>query len=93
MEPPTLQALETVFTNVVSALVAFGAFGLLVMLLLGGFKYITAGSDPKAAESAKNTLSYAIGGFVLLIGSYLVLKLIEQVTGVTGITNFTIFRN
>lgn len=89
-EPPQLSGLTTVFENIVKVLVALGGFGLLIMLLLGGFKYITSGGDPKATEGAKNTLTYAIGGFILLIGSFLVLKLIEQFTGVSNITEFTI---
>ncbi len=92
MQPPTLDKLEGVFTNLVSTLVAIGAFGLLIMLLLGGFKYLTSGGDQKAAEGAKNTLSYAIGGFLLLAGSYLILKIIEKITGVTDITQFKIFK-
>lgn len=90
--PPPLQALETVFENLVSTLVAIGAFGLLIMLLLGGFKYLTSGGDQKAAESAKNTLTYAIAGFIFLAGSYMVLKIIEGITGVSNITTFTIFK-
>jgi hypothetical protein len=92
-DPPTLQKLEDVFGNLVSTLVAIGAFGLLIMLLWGGFKYLSSGGDQKATESARNTITYAIGGFIFLAGSYMVLKIIEGITGVSNITNFTIFKN
>ncbi len=91
--PPTLQGLETIFGNVVKSLLALGGITLFIMLLVGGFKYLTAGSDPKATQAAQNTLTYAIGGLVLLAGSYLILLLIGTITGTTNsITNFLIVK-
>lgn len=92
MPPPTLKDLETVFTNVVSALFAFGALVLFVMMISTGLKYLNSGGDPKSVEGAQKTFTYAVGGFVILAGSYLILKIIESFTGVTvgTLTNFTI---
>lgn len=61
------------------------------MLLSGGFKYITAGGDPKGVESAKKTLTYAIGGIVVIALSYLILNLIQTITG-ANVTVFKIFQ-
>ena len=89
--PPTLQMLEVLFGNVVNVLLALGGFVLFIMLLTGGFKYLTSGGDPKALEGAKKTLSYAIGGLVLLAGSYMILRIIGTFTGTDSlITNFII---
>lgn len=90
-EPAKLQDLEKVFENVVTFLLALGGIVLFLMLLSGGFKYLTSGGDPKAVESAKNTLTYAIGGFILLAFSYLILVIIGTLTG-ADVTNFTIFK-
>lgn len=90
-EPAKLQDLEKVFENVVTSLLALGGIVLFLMLLSGGFKYLTSGGDPKAVESAKNTLTYAIGGFILLAFSYLILVIIGTLTG-ADVTNFTIFK-
>ena len=89
--PPPLQGLETVFENVVTSLLALGGIILFLMLLSGGFKYLTSGGDPKATEGAQKTLTYAIGGFVLLAGSFILLKIISTFTG-ADVTNFTIFK-
>jgi len=59
------------------------------LLLVGGFKFITSGGDPKAVESAKNTLTHAIIGLVIILASYLVLVLIKELTGV-DVTNFSV---
>ncbi len=89
--PATLQGLETVFESVVTSLLALGGIVLFLMLLSGGFKYLTSGGDPKAVESAQKTLTYAIGGLVLLAGSYMLLNIIAQFTG-ADVTNFKIFK-
>lgn len=93
MPPAKLSDLEDVFGNVVGSLLALGGVILFIMLLSGGFKYLTSSGDPKAVEGAKKTLTTAIGGLVMLIGSYIILKIIGDFTG-TGniITNFKIFK-
>jgi hypothetical protein len=89
MTPAPLSALETVFGNVVK--VALGAAGivLFILLIIGGLKYITSGGDPKAAEGAQKTITYAIGGLLLILASYLILLLIKTITGV-DVTQFKI---
>lgn len=90
-EPATLQQLETVFGKLVTSLLALGGIVLFLMLLSGGFKYLTSGGDPKAVEGAQKTLTYAIGGLVLLAGSYMILRIISDFTG-ADVTNFIIFK-
>lgn len=90
-EPPQLSALEGIFGNVVTSLLALGGVVLFLMLLSGGFKYLTSGGDPKSVEGAQKTLTYAIGGLVLLAGSYLILLIIQTITG-ADVTNFLITR-
>lgn len=87
--PAKLQDLENVFGSVVNTLLGLGGIIFFIMLLLGGFKYITSGGDPKAAEGAKKTLTYAIGGLVLLVLALLILQFIEEFTGVK-VTEFKI---
>lgn len=92
-EPAKLQDLETVFGSVVTSFLALGGIVLFLMLLSGGFKYLTSGGDPKATEGAQKTLTYAIGGLVMLAGSFIILKIIGQFTGTDAIlTNFKIFK-
>lgn len=89
MPPAKLFQLEVVFGNVVRVALAFAGIVLFVLLIVGGLKYITSGGDPKAAESAQKTLTYAIGGLVLVVLSYLILLLIKTITGV-DITQFIV---
>lgn len=91
MPPAELSQLEDVFGSVVTSLLALGGIVLFLMLLSGGFKYLTSGGDPKATESAQKTLTHAIGGLVMLAGSFLILKIISTFTG-ADVTNFVIFK-
>lgn len=49
--------------NVVSALVGIVA---VVMIMIGGFKYITSGGDSNSVNGAKNTILYALVGLVIV---------------------------
>lgn len=86
-----LQDLEGVFGNVVNAVLGLAGIVLFIMLILGGFSYITSGDDPKKVESARNTLTYAIGGMIFIALAYLILKFIETFTG-APVTEFKIFQ-
>jgi hypothetical protein len=89
--PATIQDLEIVFGRIVDVVLGLAGVVLFIMLIMGGFKYITAGGDPKAIESAKKTLTYAIGGIVLVTLSFLILAFISTFTGV-DVTQFQIFQ-
>lgn len=89
--PPTLDGLNIVFGGLIGALLALGAFILFFMIITSGFKYLTSGGDPKGAEGAKKTFTYAMGGLVLLAASFFILNLIGTLTGVGNIiTSFNI---
>lgn len=87
--PVQLVDLEEVFKNVVNVVLGFAGIAFFVLLLVGGFKYMTAGGDPKAIDSAKKTLTSAIAGLLIVILSYLVLVFIGTFTGV-DLTQFKI---
>ena len=88
--PATIKDLEVVFARVVQIVASAAGIACLIMLIVGGFKYLTAGDNPKAAESAKNTITHAFLGIVLLVVSWLVLVLLEKFTGVP-LTKFVIY--
>lgn len=88
-KPAQVKDLETVFGRIVGLATYIALLVVFIMLVVGGFKYITSGGDPKATESAKNTITYAIFGLVALIGIWLILKFIYIFTGV-DVTQFTI---
>lgn len=87
-----ISCLQVVFARIINVVAALSGLAFLIMLLFGGFKYLTAGADPKAAESAKGTLTAAFLGLFLIIAAYLILRLLSVFTGLDltkfQITNF-----
>lgn len=83
----TIKGFEVIFNNVVTVALGLAGIVLFIMLILGGFKFMLAGGDPKTAAAARNTITYAVLGLVVLILSYLILELIRQFTG----ANVTVF--
>lgn len=72
--------------NVIAPLVILAA---LFMVFLGASRFITAGADPKKFASAKNTITMAVIGIVGLVLAWLILVIIEQMTG-APVTQFSL---
>lgn len=81
-EVATLKGLEGIFQNIVGAALGFAGIAFFLMLLLGGFQYLTAGGEPPKVEAASKTLTWAIGGLVFIALAFLFLRFIEVFTGV-----------
>lgn len=90
--PNTLSDLEKVFSNVISAAIPLAGILLFVFLLFAGVSYLSAGADPKKAESARNMATYAIMGVVALAVSYLVIRMIALFTGIAQLETFKIYQ-
>lgn len=87
--PAQLKDIEWIFTRILNIAISLAVVVLFLFLVIGGFKFLTSGGDPKATESAKNTLTYAILGLALLIGIWFILLFIEKLTGIK-VTQFKI---
>ena len=85
----TLACLEIIIKNLLNIAVRLAGIAAFVMLIVGGFQYLTAGGDSKKTQAASNTLTYAILGLVVVIGAWFILLFIEKFTGVK-ITEFNI---
>lgn len=62
---------------------------ILFLVLLGGFKIIQgAGSNnPQQAAQGKQALTYAVAGFVVIVLAFLIILILEAITGKTFVTN------
>lgn len=86
--PLQIRDLEAVFARVLNIALGFAGIAFFLMFVVGGFKYLTSGGDPKNAESARKTLTFAVGGLVFITLSYLILVFISEFTGL----DLTVFR-
>src|SRR5450830_142259 len=78
----TIQGLECLFYNVLQVIVTIAGLAFLFMFISGGFKYLFSGSEPKAVAAASSTLTSAFIGLIGIIASWLILKLIQDFTGI-----------
>jgi hypothetical protein len=81
-EVPTIKGFEKIFATILSFTTAAVGIVCFVMLIVGGFKYLTSGGDPKQAASAQGTLTWAIAGLAIIVVAWLILKFIAYFTGV-----------
>jgi hypothetical protein len=84
--PAQIGDIVIVIGNVITLLAPFALIAFFAMLIYGGFQLMMSGGDPKAAGAARNTLTYAILGIILVVVVWLLLLLIENITGVNVTT-------
>lgn len=82
VEVATLKGFECIFANILNVVIRLAGLALLVMLFMGGFKYLTAGGDPKKAQTAQQTITYAFFGLAAIIGAWFIFLLIKTFTGI-----------
>ena len=87
--PAQLGDAVDIIENIIKLLAPAAAIAFLIMLIIGGFQFVTSGGDPKAAGAARTTLTYAVIGIVLVVAVWLILLLIQNITNVP-ITNVEI---
>ncbi|MFA5532106.1 MAG: hypothetical protein WDA13_00715 [Candidatus Shapirobacteria bacterium] len=86
---PTIKGFECLFFNILQIITTLAGLIFFFMFIIGGFKYLTSGGDPKKTATASSTLTMSIIGLVGVIVSWLILLLIKNLTGV-DVTTFTI---
>ena len=85
-----VKCIEPLFQNVVTALVALAGVALFLILIVSGYTYLFAGGDMKKLEKAKGSMTGAFMGLVVIVAAYLIIRLVQEITGVTNLTNFKI---
>lgn len=81
----TLACIPGVLQNIINFLVLFAGVVCVFLIIIAGYKIVTSEGDPEKMSSARKTLFYAIGGFLLVILSFVILNIIATYTGVESI--------
>lgn len=68
--PTTLFETDGIFKKIVNVLLFVIAAIAVIMLIIGGIRYVVSGGDQSAVTSAKNTILYAIVGIIVAILAY-----------------------
>ncbi len=84
----TIACVIPLFQNLLTAAFVFSGITTLILIMFSAIKFLTSGGDPKQVEGARNTLTYAIIGLIIVVLSFAILNLVAMVTGVKCITSF-----
>ena len=68
--------IDTTFRDVVNFLLYLIGAIAVIMLIFGGFRYVTSGGDGSAITSAKNTILYAVIGLAVAIIAYAIVNFV-----------------
>lgn len=82
----TLACIPVVLQNVINFLIIFAGIICVFFIVWAGYKFVMSEGDPEKVASARKTLTYAIAGFIFVLGSFLILNLIANFTGVTRLS-------
>ena len=85
-DPAQLSGIVQIIENIIKLLAPAAGIAFFVMLLFGGYQFLTSGGDPKAVGAARGTLTYAVIGIILVVSAWLILQLVQNITG-ANVTN------
>jgi hypothetical protein len=90
---PSLGCLAQVIVRVINFTLMFLEAVLVIMILWGAVRFITSTGDPKAIESARKTITYAIIGAVIVALSFVLVNLVTTALGLPNIlTQFSFYQ-
>lgn len=81
--------INTIIATGVQLIIAVAGLLFFAMLILGGLKFISSGGDEKATASARQSLTNAFIGLIIVIASFLVAQLVFTLFKVPGVTVLT----
>lgn len=76
-----LDAITGYVSSIVGMLTIFASIWFLFMLLFAGYEWISAGGDAKKIASARDRITHAFVGLVIVIGSWSLLAVTGQFFG------------
>ena len=68
--------LSTILTTVTNILLFLMGAVSVIMIIIGGFRYVTSQGDQTQMQSAKNTILYAVIGVVVSIAAYAIVSFV-----------------
>jgi hypothetical protein len=70
------KTLSDTIATIINLLSVFGGALAVIMLIIGGFRYITSSGSPEGTKSARNTIVYALVGLVIIAVAQIVVHFV-----------------
>lgn len=77
------KSLGEIITALLPYTFAFAGFGLLIFLIIGGFKLMTSSGNPEQLARGQKTITNAVIGFVIVISAYWLTQIAETILGLS----------
>jgi hypothetical protein len=86
-QPATVKITEigTLISAAVGTIIILAALLAFVFLILGGIQWITSGGDKTAMEGARNKITHAVVGLVIVGASWAIMALVQNFLGISVI--------
>lgn len=72
--------LETVIRTAIDILSAIGGIAAVIMIVIGGFKYVTSSGDSQSVGNAKNTIIYSLVGLIVIAFAQVIVQFVLERT-------------
>lgn len=69
-------SIDKLITNVVNIFSVIVGVIAVIMIIVGGFRYVTSGGDSSNVTSAKNTIMYAIIGLIIVALAQIIVRFV-----------------
>lgn len=86
-----ITSLGTGITRFVTPVFSIAGVGIIMFFIYAGFRYLTSGGDKESVAKARGMIVSAIGGFVVLLLTFLMLQFL--LSSLFGITNIQVIPN
>lgn len=80
-----INSIGTLISSALSILLIIAAIAAFLFLILGGIQWITSGGDKAGLEAARNKITNAIVGLVIVAAAWAVMLLVTQFLGIEGL--------
>lgn len=77
----TLQGLECIFANIMAIIIPLAGLAAFIVLIVGGFQYLTSAGDPKQAQKAQSIITSAIIGIAVIALIWFIFRFLGDLTG------------
>ena len=75
--------LGSILSKALTFVFIFAGFGLFIMLILGGFTFLTSAGDTKKLEQGRQQLTNALVGFIIIFIAYWMVQAFGIMFGIT----------
>lgn len=82
--------LAQVLGLVINVILGVGIALVIIFLVLGGIQYVMSKGDVKAADAARQSITNAIIGFIVILGALTIKAIVQGILGAGNVTVETI---